>query len=138
MRIVVDTNVVVSALVFGGVPRQVMDLVDTGMCSLYFSPPIQAEVERILEEKFGWRLPEIGVRTRTLWSVGTQVNPVVSIAAVTDDPDDDRVLECAVAAQADAIISGDRHLLRLGSFRSIPIRSPRQFLDSKAWEIIPP
>jgi predicted nucleic acid-binding protein len=66
MRIVVDTNVVISALVFGGVPRQVIDLVTTGACSLFFSPPIQAEVERILEEKFGWSPLEIGVRTRTL------------------------------------------------------------------------
>jgi predicted nucleic acid-binding protein len=88
--------------------------------------------------KVGWSLPEIGVRTRTLWSLGTQVSPEVSITAVTNDPDDDRVLECAVAAEVDAIISGDRHLLRLGSFRSIPIRSPRQFLDSKAWETAPP
>src|SRR5260370_18465238 len=98
MRIVVDTKVVVSALVFGGLPRQIMDWVLTGACSFYFSPPIQAEVERVLEEKFGWDLPEIGVRTRTLWSLGTQVNPEVSIAVVADDPDDDRVLERAVAA----------------------------------------
>jgi predicted nucleic acid-binding protein len=58
----------------------------------------------------------------------------VSLAVVTEDPDDDRVLECAVAAHADAIVSGDRHLLRLGSFKSIVIQSSRQFLDSKAWE----
>jgi putative PIN family toxin of toxin-antitoxin system len=138
MRIVVDTNVIVSALVFGGVPLQIMDLVLTGACSFHFSPAIRAEVERILEEKFGWGLPEIGVRTRTLWNSGTQVNPEVSIAVVTDDPDDDRVLECAVAAKADAIISGDRHLQRLGSFGSIPIHSPRRFLDSRAWEATPP
>ncbi|MGH9434052.1 MAG: PIN domain-containing protein [Terriglobia bacterium] len=57
---------------------------------------------------------------------------------VIDDPDDERVLECAVAAEADAIVSGDRkHLLRLGSFRSIPVYSPRQFLDSKVWETTP-
>jgi predicted nucleic acid-binding protein len=64
MRIVVDTNVIVSALVFGGVPLQIMDLVLTGACSFHFSPPLRAEVERILEEKFGWGLPEISVRSR--------------------------------------------------------------------------
>ena len=129
MRIVVDTNVIVSALVFGGVPRQVLDLALMGVCSLYFSKPIQAEVERILEEKFGWSPGEIHARARTVWSLGTLVNPEVSLAVVADDPDDDRVLECAVAAGANAIISGDRHLLRLASFQSIPILSPRQFFD---------
>jgi len=54
MRIVVDTNVIVSALVFGGLPRKVLELAAEGVCAIYFSAPIQAEVERILEEKFGW------------------------------------------------------------------------------------
>ena len=137
MRIVVDTNVIISALVFGGLPRQVLDLVAAGMCSLYFSPSIQAEVERILEEKFGWSAEEIQTGTRTLWSFGTRVDPQVSLAVITDDPDDDRILECAMAADADAIVSGDRHLLHLGSFQSIPVRTSRQFLDSKAWETAP-
>ncbi|MFI5088781.1 MAG: putative toxin-antitoxin system toxin component, PIN family [Terriglobales bacterium] len=129
MRIVVDTNVIVSALVFGGVPRQVLDLALTGVCSLYFSKPIQAEVERILKEKFGWSREEIHARARTIWNLGTEVSPQVSLAVITNDPDDDRVLECAVAAEANAIISGDGHLLRLVSFQSIPILSPRQFFD---------
>jgi putative PIN family toxin of toxin-antitoxin system len=137
MRIVVDTNVLISALVFGGPPRQVLDLAAAGMCSFYFSHSIRDEVERILEEKFGWSTEEIHAGTHTLWGFGTRVDPQVSLAVVTDDPDDDRVLECAVAADADAIVSGDRHLLRLGSFRSILIQSSRQFLNSKAWETAP-
>jgi putative PIN family toxin of toxin-antitoxin system len=137
MRIVVDTNVIVSALAFGGVPREVMDLAVVGACSFYFSPAVRAEAEEALQEKFGWSPKEIAARTRSLWSMGNEVKPEVSLAVVIDDPDDDRILECALAAEADAIISGDRHLLRLGSFRSIPIYSPRQFLDSKAWEATP-
>ena len=136
MRIVVDTNVIVSALVFGGLPRQVLELAAKGVCALYFSAPIQAEVERILEEKFGWSPEEIDARARLLWSWGTRVRPQMSLTVITDDPDDDRILECAVAAGAQAIISGDRHLVSLGSFQSIPIQTPRQFLDRKPWEII--
>jgi len=134
MRIVVDTNVIVSALVFGGLPREVLDLAGAGICSLYFSPPIQTEVDRILAVKFGWSAEEIRRRTRPLWGFGIRVDPRVALSRIADDPDDDRILECAVAADAGAVISGDRHLLRLVSFRSIPIMSPRQFLDSKAWE----
>jgi putative PIN family toxin of toxin-antitoxin system len=136
MRIVVDTNVIVSALVFGGLPRKVLELAAEGAYAIYFSAPIQAEVERILEEKLGWSRKEIGVRCRLVWSWGTRVLPEVSLTVITDDPDDDRILECAVAAQAQAIISGDRHLLRLDSFQSIPIQTPRQFLDGKPWEAI--
>jgi hypothetical protein len=75
MRIVVDTNVIVSALAFGGVPREVMDIAGAGACSFYFSPAIRAEVEEVLEEKFGWSQKEIAARTRNLWSTGNEVNP---------------------------------------------------------------
>jgi uncharacterized protein len=137
MRIVVDTNVIISALVFGGVPRRVLELGAQGAISFYFSAPIQDEAERILEAKFGWdRQAILGCR-RTFWSWGARVNPALSLSVVADDPDDDRILECAVAAHAEVIVSGDRHLLRLGSFRSMPIQSPRTFLDSKAWETAP-
>ena len=137
MRIVADTNVIVSALVFGGLPRQVLDLAGAGMYSLYFSPSIQAEVERILAEKFGWGAEKVQTSARTLWSFGNRVDPAIALDVITDDPDDDRILECALAADAHAIVSGDRHLLQLNSFRSIPVMSPRQFLESKAWETAP-
>jgi uncharacterized protein len=133
MRIVVDTNVIVSALVFGGVPRQILALVDRSVCVFYYSNAIRTETERILQEKFGWSPNEIR-RLRGLWKWGTQLDPEVSLTVVAEDPDDDRILECAIAAEAHAIVSGDRHLLRLGSFRSIPIQSPRQFVEAKAWE----
>jgi len=100
---------------------------------LFFSPAIQAEVDAVLKEKFGWEPREIKRFALRLWDFGTSIEPRVSLKVIVDDPDDDRVLECAIAA-AHAIISGDRHLLRLKSFQSIPIQSPRQFLDSKAWE----
>jgi putative PIN family toxin of toxin-antitoxin system len=134
MRIVVDTNVIISALVFGGLPRQVLDGAASGVYSLYFSSPIQTEVKRILEEKFGWDPQEVRARTAVVWKFGIQVNPQERLDVVPDDPDDNRVLECALAARAHTIISGDHHLLRLGGFQSIPIQTPRQFLDSKAWE----
>jgi len=133
MRIVLDTNVIISALVFGGLPRQVLDLAAAGVCSFYFSPAIQAEVERILEAKFGWIREQVQAGLGPLWTSGNWIDPDVSLAVVAEDPDDDRILECAVAADADVIVSGDRHLLRLGSFKSVLIHSSRQFLDSKAW-----
>lgn|SRR5487761_746836 len=120
MRIVVDTNVIVSALVFGGLPQKVLDLAAEGICMFYFSAPIQAEVERILEEKFGWSRKEIQARVALLWSCGTQVFPQIALAVITDDPDDGRILECVIAAQAQTIVSEDRHLVRLVHFNRFP------------------
>jgi predicted nucleic acid-binding protein len=53
---------------------------------------------------------------------------------VCRDPDDDRILECALAASAEVIVTGDRDLLDLGAFRDTPIMTPRQFLDSGLWK----
>jgi predicted nucleic acid-binding protein len=64
-----------------------------------------------------------------LWRIGQKVSPEVRIDVVKDDPDDDRVLECAVEARADYIVSGDRHLLALESYEAIRIVSPRQFVQ---------
>ena len=133
MRIVADTNVIVSALIFGGIPQRVLDLAAAGIVVLCYSAPIQEEVERVLEQKFGWKSNDGHQRVRSLLSWGIRVHPEVSLAVIKDDPDDDRILECAVAARAQAIVSGDRHLLRLTSFQGIQIQTPRQFLDSIAW-----
>lgn len=132
-RIVVDTNVIVSALVFGGVPRAVMNVVEERLCKLYYSSHIRKEVERVLEEKFGWDRVQVEARVPPLFNWGIQVHPGVTVSVIKDDPDDDGILECAIEADAHVIISGDRHLLKLGSFQTISIQTPRQFLVAKSW-----
>ncbi len=128
-RIVLDTNVIVSALVFGGIPRGVLELAEAGQSEFFYSEPIQTEVRRVLSEKFDW--PEAVLRQAlpTLWSMGKLIVPRLTINAVPDDPDDNRILECAVEAHAQVIVSGDRHLLALQTYKSIPIVTPRQFID---------
>jgi predicted nucleic acid-binding protein len=108
-----------------------MDLAAEGVWCFYFSAPIQNEVERILGQKFGWNQAQIRARAGSILGTGIRVHPQITLAVIGDDPDDDRILECAVEAEVEAIISGDRHLLRLGSFQSIPIQTPRQFLESR-------
>ena len=129
MRIVVDTNVIVSALVFGGVPRQVLELADAGQCELFYSTAIQDEVRRVLADKFGWDTAALRKVLPVLWDMGEIVVPRIAVHAIPDDRDDDRILECALAAKAAFVISGDRHLLRLGRYKSIVIVSPRQFIE---------
>src|SRR5947209_3783 len=120
MRLVADTNVIISALVFGGPPQKVLDLAAGGIVTLCFSRFIQEEAERVLKEKFGWKRDEINRHLGFLLSWGICVTPHSVLTVIHDDPDDNHILECAVAAHADVIVSGDRHLLRLGSLQEIP------------------
>jgi putative PIN family toxin of toxin-antitoxin system len=129
MRIVADTNVIVSALVFGGLPRRIFELSEAGAYEFFYSPNIQDETYRVLKEKFLWEERRLASYLADFWKTGFSVVPAQRIEVVTEDPDDDRILECALCAQADVIVSGDRHLLKVGRFGPIRILSPRQFLN---------
>jgi putative PIN family toxin of toxin-antitoxin system len=128
-RVVADTNILVSALQFGGKPKQLLDLAVDGQVDLAASEEIIAETLRVLREKFD-RAPEwLAEADRQLRVIARIVVPTASIHAIEADPTDDRILECAVAADAEVIVSGDTHLLSLGSFRGILIQRVAEFLS---------
>ena len=89
---------------------------------------IVAELERVLQEKFPQAHAAISDTLEAFKNIAIFTVPSEIISVIIDDPDDNRVLECAVSARADTIISGDRHLLSLNTFRSIPIIPPQAFL----------
>ena len=116
MRVVADTNTVVSGLLWHGPPRQVLDAARAGTLQLYTTAVLLAELDEVLQRpKFAQRLTLAGVTTRTLVlgyaALARLIEPAVIVPVVEEDPDDDAVLACAVAAQAEAIVSGDSHLL---------------------------
>lgn len=126
MRAVADTNVVVSGLLWPGPSRQVLERARLHTIELFTSPPLLLELEDVLRrEKFAGRLKLVGsAPDRLLLSYSTLARVVIpqGIPPVIDrDPDDDEVLACAVAARAEVVISGDRHLLDLGRFQTIRI-----------------
>ena len=129
-RIVVDTNVLVSNF-FGGKPREVMDLWRDGHFVLCLSDEIVAEYLEVLA-RFGHAKQE-AQEFLAMVSEGERVafvTPRERIREIVADPDDNRFLECAMAAEAEIIVSGDRHLLGLGEFRGILIVDPAALL---AW-----
>lgn len=137
MRAVADTNVVVSGLLWHGPSRQVLELARVGQIELFTSSILLVELEDVLlREKFAHRLAAAGVSPRDLVlgyaSLATVINPPPIEQAVVADPDDDVVLACAVAARAEAVISGDRHLLALNEFRGTPVYTPARFLSDLA------
>ncbi len=128
MRVVLDTNVYISAVSFGGVPLLVVRHAEKGNYELAVSEPIQREVERILCDKFGWSIDKVSEAFDPVWKIAHFVTPAEIVAASRDETDN-RILECGAEACADFIVSGDRDLLDLVAFGNIRIVAPRQFLE---------
>jgi putative PIN family toxin of toxin-antitoxin system len=128
IRVTADTNIYISSLNFGGPPRSVIALAYSGDIQLAVSAPILDEIAHVLRDKFG--LPEADIREAEadIRSIAELVVPIVHIEAVKDDPSDNRILECAVASRSEYIITGDKHLLRLGRFGEIRIVKAADFL----------
>jgi predicted nucleic acid-binding protein len=88
---------------------------------------LASELGDVLRRDFGWDDNRIQSELRAIARVAEVVQPRIKLQVVTADPDDDRVLECAVAGNADLIVSNDRHLRNLGSFRDIAIVTGADF-----------
>jgi putative PIN family toxin of toxin-antitoxin system len=110
----------------------VLALGRAGVIEVFLSPPILDEIEAVLVRKFRWAAPRIREAVREIRRFAVLVNPGESVNIVREDEPDNRILECALAARAGTIVTGDQHLLKLRRFRDILIASPRQFLDAAA------
>jgi putative PIN family toxin of toxin-antitoxin system len=133
VRVVADTNVLVSALIFpGGPPEAIYRLALEGRIDLVTSRPLLAELGRVLTEKFGWHPEQTEQAVGQLIRLAHIVDPDEAISEIQADPADNRVLEAAAARDAAAIVSGDQHLLALGAWRGIPIHDPAGFVTEGA------
>jgi putative PIN family toxin of toxin-antitoxin system len=129
-RAVLDSNVIVSGLGWSGAPARVIEAVLAGELVLVTSSPLLAELRRVLAyPKLANAIPD-GARLADLVEMSSVVVEPLSVFAVVEDESDNRVLEAAVAARADYIVSGDGHLLTLGIFQGIPILTPAEFVST--------
>jgi putative PIN family toxin of toxin-antitoxin system len=127
-RVTADTNLYVSALQFGGKPQTLLDLAQDGQIELAVSDDILNETLRILRDKFGGSPEYLRDAKAQLRAITVHVMPAEKVDAVPSDQSDNRILECAVAAGSDTVVTGDGHLLSLVSFRGIKIVRVAQFL----------
>jgi uncharacterized protein len=126
MRVVADTNIVISGLLWRGNPRRVLDAAREGKIDLFTSAVLLTELEDVLgRDRFKKHLESAGVAAHELVlgyaALASVIQPASIDPVILADPDDDAVLACAVTAQAEIIVSGDNHLLRLSQYRDMPI-----------------
>jgi uncharacterized protein len=109
-----DSNIYISGLVFAGPPLQFLDAARAGRFELSLSDPLLAEILRVLQDKFLWPQARLDALPLRLEKFTRRVQPAITLDMVQSDPDDNRVLECAVTAGSQFIVTGDNHLLDLG------------------------
>lgn len=129
MKIVCDTNVLISGILFRGHPRRILLLAAQGKLTNCTSPALLREAETVLSRpKFGLRPTDVASILALFRDTFELVHPGESVTAIADDPADNRVLEAAGAATADFIVSGDHHLLQLKAWHGIRVLSPAELV----------
>lgn len=130
IRVVLDTNIFISALFWKGNPNEILKKCYRGELQLLVSGDMLNEVEGILvrEKKFELTRGEIAEHLEIIKLNSELLEPKIKINVIKEDLEDNKFLECAVTGKADYIVSGDRHLLNLKKFRGIKILSSLEFL----------
>ncbi len=132
MRVVLDTNVLISTLLFTGITSELVLLWQKGAITVLLSREILDEYLRVLAyPKFELSEEEIkGLIEVELLPFAQVIKPGTRIYVVKRDPSDNKFLECAVAGKADVLISGDKELLALRHYRQVRIQVPSRFLET--------
>ncbi len=129
LKVVLDTNIFVSGILFGGNARTILNLIIQGKLRLFVSEEILAELSDVLRrKKFDFPLENIRHILYEIELISEFITPEIHHEITAKDPDDNMIIDCAVAAQADYIVSGDSDLLELVTFQKIGIVSPNDFL----------
>jgi putative PIN family toxin of toxin-antitoxin system len=129
LRIVLDTNIYISAIRFGGNPEQILDSGRKRETEILVSEEILGETAKVLRKKFEFNDLQIDETLREIRHIAYLTTPKNTIKIIKEDEPDNRVLECAFEGNADYIVSGDRHLLSLKEYQGIKILRPKDFLN---------
>lgn len=129
ISVTADSNIFISALEFQGVGLRLIAMARSGMIRIDTSDAILAETIGVLRDKFHWDGHRLHLARLELQKITNRVQPTQTIA-IADDPDDDRILECAITAGSDYILSYDKDLLRLREYSGIKIVTASDFLQA--------
>ena len=131
MRVVLDTNVLMSGLLFGGVPGRVVEAWRRGRIEVVLTATVLTEYERVAET-LSKRYPEVAINAilQILASLAIRVDDRDLPEPVCADPDDDKFLACALSGHARLVVSGDKALVATSGYRGIKVVNPRSFMYS--------
>jgi len=128
LRVVCDTNVYIAAALRGEQAEAIIQLAVAGAITLLVSPAILAELEGKLRDKFGWTQEQADLFVETVRLIAEVIEPDQTLHVVSEDPDDNRILECAQAGDVALIVTYDKHLLKLRRYEMIGIIRPQDLL----------
>lgn len=132
LKVVFDTNIYISSFLKSGFSREIFNLGLEGKIKLFYSESILLELENKLREKFQVKEPEIKLFILTISQVAEIIQPSCKLDIVKTDPKDNIILECAISAKANLIVSLDKHLLRIKKYQKIGIIHPKTL----SWTVI--
>ena len=131
LRVVLDTNVLVSGLNYAGTPSRLLRLLFQGEIDWFVSPFILQELYRVLMDKFQWEDERTRRAIRLIQDVAEELEPSRNVSIIQGKDDDNRILDCALEAKAHYLVSGDRrHLLPLRQVQGVSIVGPADFMES--------
>jgi len=129
IKVVLDTNIYISGILFAGKPREVLDLAIKGKIHVFISPDILSELRDVLSrKKFGFSPEHVDIIIREIESITTMVNPAKKYSIVSHDSDN-IIIDCAMESRVEYIITGDNDLLCLNKYKSVTIINPALFIE---------
>ena len=128
LGVTLDTNIYVSALEFGGVGARLLGMARAGMFRIDVSDAILDELLTVLRDDFRWGGYRLHFGREQIANMANRVVPRQRLDIIKEDPDDNRILECAVEAKSDFIVSSDKDLLRLGNYGDVRMVTAKEFM----------
>jgi putative PIN family toxin of toxin-antitoxin system len=131
VKVVIDTNVLISSIFFSGPPSKILSHWKERDFTTVISESIISEYTRVTEE-ISKKFPEIEIsEILELFILNSEIVDTGDLKIrVCEDPDDNKFLECAIVGNCSVIVSGDKHLLKLREYQGIKILRPREFIDN--------
>ena len=129
-RVLLDTNIYISAILFGGKPREILNLVRSGELEVVVSEHILWEIREVLSRKFKAPESRLNAIEHDILNLARIIHVSSELNVISQNAADNKILACAVDGHADAIITGDNHLLVLKKYQNILILYPQEFIKA--------
>ena len=131
MKIVLDTNVLISGIFFSGSPYQILKAWREGKIKIIASEEILSEYQRVAEE-LSRQFPSVDIdRILELITIHAELVDASDFqVTICEDPDDNKFIACALASKSKTIVSGDKHLINITGYKGIQVVKPREFTDN--------